>query len=236
METNNPLLNRSVFSGYGQDQMTATGTINKTGILMLLCLFSAAYGWTHPVNSWAILVPVLGAFVLCIIAAFKPSFSPIAAPLYAILEGFALGCISVFTNVKYPGVAFNAVFATLGVLTAMIILYHTRIIKVTPGFKSVLSIMLMGIAIFYILTMGLSFFGIHVPLVYGNSLWSIGFSVIVCGVASFYLLVDFDNIEQHVNDGSPKYLEWYCALSLLITIVWLYLEILRLFSKLRSRD
>jgi uncharacterized YccA/Bax inhibitor family protein len=236
METSNPLLNRVAFTGYSRNTMTATGAINKTGILMVICLVSAAFGWTHPVNSVALILPVLGAFVVCLIGAFKPETSPITAPLYAVLEGFALGCISYLTNTRYPGVAFNAIFATLGVLVAMVLIYHTRIIKVTPGFKSVLSTALFGIAIFYLITMVLSFFSIHVPLVYGNSLWSIGFSVVVCGVAAFYLLVDFDAIETLAQDNAPKYMEWYSAMSLLITLVWLYLEILRLFSKMRSRD
>jgi uncharacterized YccA/Bax inhibitor family protein len=240
METSNPLLKReSAFSRdwAGTEPMTLQGVINKTGILLLLCLGAAAFAWTHPaLRGPLLLIGMIGGLVACLVGTFKPTTSPIAAPLYAILEGFVLGAISQAVELRYPGIAANAILLTFGVLGLMLMLYATRTIRVTSGLVKGVFAATGAVALVYLVDIVLSLFGTRVPFIHESGWIGIGISLVIVGIAAFNLLIDFAIIEEGVANRSPRYLEWYCAMALLVTLVWLYLELLRLLSKLRGRD
>jgi uncharacterized YccA/Bax inhibitor family protein len=240
METSNPLLKReSSFSRdwAGTQAMTLQGVINKTGILLLLCFGAAAYAWTHPAfRGPLLLVGLIAGFIACMVGIFKPTTSPIAAPIYAVLEGFALGAISQVIELRYPGIAGNALMLTFGVLGIMLVLYTTRTIRVTSGLIKGVVAATAAVMLVYVVDIGLSFFGIRMPLLNESGPLGIGISLVIVGIAAFNLLIDFAVVEDGVSRGSPRYMEWYCGMALLVTLVWLYLEILRLLSKLRSRN
>lgn len=217
--------------------MTLQGVINKTGILLLLCLGTGAYAWTHPdLRGPLLLGGMIGGFIACMVGVFKPSTSPVAAPLYAALEGLCLGAISQVIELRFPGIVLNAMLLTFGVLGLMLMLYTTRAIRVTDRLvKGVLAATL-AVALVYLVDFLLSMFGTRVPFINESGWLGIGISLVIVGIAAFNLLIDFAVIEDGVGRGSPRYMEWYCGMALLITLVWLYLELLRLLSKLRSRD
>ncbi len=240
METSNPLLKRdSAFSSAwaSSEPMSLQGVINKSGILLLLCMGAAAFGWTHP--EWRgplLLVGLLGGLVACLVGTFKPTASPIAAPLYAVLEGLALGCISQVIEHAYPGIVLNAMLLTFGVMGLMLVLYTTRTIVVTDRLVKGVLIATGSVMLVYLIDMIMNMFGARVPFIHDSGALGIGISLVIVGIAAFNLLVDFAVVEQGVSRGSPKYMEWYCGMALLVTLVWLYLELLRLLSKLRGRD
>lgn len=238
MESNNPLLSRdSAFDLPGTERMTISGTINKIGFLTLLCIIGAGFGWDcTSLRGGLIIVPALVAFAICLVAIFKPETSPLLAPVYALLEGLVVGAVSAMYNLRYPGIVFNAALSTFAVLGVMAALFQLRIVRVTPSLWRYVTIATCAIAVTYLVDIGLRFFGMQVPLLNSNGWLGIGVSVAICLVAAFNLLLDFDLIEQRTNSGAPKFMEWYCALSLLVTIVWLYFEIIRLLAKLKSRD
>lgn len=216
--------------------MSLNGTVNKTGILLLICMATAIYGWMSPeLRGGLLFVPFLAGFVVSLVAIFKPTTSPYLAPIYAACEGLVLGAISFIFNQKYPGIAANAVLMSFSVLGLFLFLYATRIVRVTSGMKVAIFAATGGICLVYLIDMVLGFFGHNFGIIHGNSPLSIGFSVFVCAVAAFNFFLDFDAIEGYIRAGSPKYMEWYSGMALLITLVWLYLEILRLLSKLQSR-
>jgi uncharacterized YccA/Bax inhibitor family protein len=216
--------------------MDLNGTVNKTGILLLICLATAAYAWYTPaLQGPLIMAPVLGGFVLSLVGIFKPATSPFVAPCYAALEGLALGAISEMLNRRYQGIVANAVLLTFSVLALFLFLYATRIVRVTNGMRVAVIAATGGICVVYVIDMILHFFGVSVPFLYSNGWLGIGVSLLVCGIAAFNFFLDFDAIEGYIRSGSPKYMEWYSGMALLITLVWLYLEILRLLSKLQSR-
>jgi uncharacterized YccA/Bax inhibitor family protein len=237
MVTSNPLLKREEsFSATAETSMSLNGVVHKTGILLLICIATAVYGWSAPeMHGPILLVPILVAAVLSFVAIFKPSTSPIIAPIYAALEGVALGAISSFFNVRYPGIAPEAVILTFCVLGLFLFLYATRIVQVTRGMWIAVMAATGAVCLLYFISMILGFFGHSIGLINSSSPLGIGFSLLVCGIAAFNFFLDFAAIEGFVRSGSPKYMEWYAGLSLLITLVWLYLEILRLLSKLQSR-
>jgi uncharacterized YccA/Bax inhibitor family protein len=237
MVTTNPLLTRDEsFSRTGDTSMDLNGTVNKTGILLLICLATAAYAWYTPaLQGPLIMAPVLGGFVLSLVGIFKPATSPFVAPCYAALEGLALGAISEMLNRRYQGIVANAVLLTFSVLALFLFLYATRIVRVTNGMRVAVIAATGGICVVYVIDMILHFFGVSVPFLYSNGWLGIGVSLLVCGIAAFNFFLDFDAIEGYIRSGSPKYMEWYSGMALLITLVWLYLEILRLLSKLQSR-
>lgn len=213
--------------------MTLEGTVNKSGILLLLCMGAAAYSWHNPeMQSLFVLLGCLGGFIACMVGLFVPTTTPFTAPTYAVLEGLALGAIAQLTSLRYPGIATNAFLLTMAV---MLTLYATRIIRVTN--KLVMGILIATGAIFivYLAEFILGFFHVAVPYLNASGPIGIGISLLIVGVAAFNLLIDFAVIEQNVREGAPKYMEWYSGMALLVTLVWLYLEILRLLSKLRSR-
>ncbi len=250
-ETGNPTLSEKIFdkslhetsNAFGV--MSVRGTINKFGFLMLMVMSSAIYIWTiFPENpstaSTLMLVGAIGGLVMALVMMFKPNIAGYVAPAYAILEGFFIGGISAYFNAvfakSYPNIIMNAVGLTMGVAVAMFLLYNFRIIKVTDKLRSIIISATVGIGLFYLITWILSLFGVDMGFAFGSGLLSIGISLFVVGIAAMNLLLDFDAIEKAAEMGAPKYMEWYGAFGLLVTIVWLYLEILKLLTKLNSRD
>ncbi len=240
METSNPLLKREGAFAQAWSQaepMTLQGAINKTGILLLLCVGAAGFSWTHPeLSGPLVLIGLLGGLIACLVGTFKPATSPIAAPIYAVLEGLALGAISRMFEVRAPGIVVNAMLLTFGVLAVMLMLYTSRTIRVTDKLVKGIFAATGAVMLVYVVDLVLSMFGVRMPLIHESGWLGIGISVVIAGIAAFNLLIDFAMIENGVSNGSPKYMEWYCGMALLVTLVWLYLELLRLLSKLRSRD
>ena len=244
MRTSNPALNEKAFKGQVAigEAMTLQGTVNKTGALLLCVVATAAWTWglSHS-NRPEAAVPwmiggVLGGFVVALVTIFKKTWSPFTAPIYALLEGLALGGISAFFETRYPGIAIQAVGLTFGTLFVMLLAYKSGMIRATQGFKIGVIAATGGIAVFYLVEMVLSmFFHINVPAINGSGPWGIAFSLFVVVIAALNLVLDFDMIETAVRGGAPKYMEWYGAFGLMVTLIWLYLEILRLLSKARRR-
>lgn len=236
----NPTLSESVFQQQGtlaqtrQDAMTLDGTVNKIGILFLLLLVGASISWYQP-SQLFIWLGALGGFIVAIVTVFKKEWSPVTAPLYSVLEGLFLGAISVMYANMYEGIVFNAVALTLGIFAAMLMIYRSGLIEVTQKFRMGIIAATGGIALVYLASIVLGFFGINISLVTGSGMFGIGFSLIVVVVAALNLVLDFDLIERGVEASAPKYFEWYTAFGLIITLVWLYLELLRLLSKLQRR-
>ncbi len=244
MRTSNPALNDRAFRGVGVaygDTMTLNGTVNKTGILLVCAFASAAWTWnlaTHaPERAMGLAaLGVIGGLIVAMVTIFKNAWAPITAPIYALLEGLMLGSVSSLFELRYPGIAITAVGLTFGTLFALLLVYRTGVIRVTEKFRIGVVAATGGIALFYFLSFILGFFGIHFTSVFGSGLIGIGFSIFVVIVAALNLVLDFDFIENGVAQGAPKYMEWYGGFALLLTLVWLYLEILRLLAKLRDRD
>ena len=217
--------------------MTLQGTINKSGYLLLLCIASAAFSWTHPQYAMPLIIlGLIGGTIAFLAGMFAPKTSPIAAPAYAVLEGLCLGAISLFFEVKYPGIVANAILLTFSVMAIMLVLYSTRIIRVTERMMMGVMMATGAIALVYVIDLVLRIFGLHVPLINDSGPIGICFSLFVVGIAAFNLLMDFAVIESNVRQNAPKYMEWYCGMALLVTLVWLYLEILRLLSKMQKRN
>lgn len=238
MNSSNPALRLDKYQlAYGSavERMTVQGTANKTALLLVLTFLTASISWGNPSPLW-LPVGLIGGFVLAMVTVFKKEWAGITAPIYALLEGLFLGAISASFEAQFPGIAFQAVGLTFGTLAMMLFAYSSGVIKVTEKFRLGIVAATGGIAIFYLASFVLSFLGISVPYVFGNGLIGIGFSVVVVIIAALNLVLDFDYIDQTANAGAPKYLEWYGAFALMVTLVWLYLEILRLLAKLQSRD
>jgi uncharacterized YccA/Bax inhibitor family protein len=239
----NPTLTENTFTSAGAgvaNPMTLQGTINKTGMLLALVIAPALYTWQQTMENPGSATPwliggLIAGFVLCLITVFKQTWSPVTAPLYAIAEGLALGAISAMYEKSFHGLVLQAVMLTVGVLGMMLALYTMRILQATEKFMMVIVAATGAICLTYLVTMVLGFFHIQVPFIHGNGLMGIGFSIVVVVVAALNLIMDFGLIESGVNSKAPKYMEWYAGFSLLVTLVWLYLEILRLLSKLSSR-
>ena len=244
--TGNPFLRRSGFDGYGYayapvgERMTLVGTANKVIILLLLVMataFGTAYlfFYTHlaALVMLLMILGMIGGFIVALITIFKQNLAPVTAPLYAVFEGLAVGGISAIFEVMFPGIVFQAVSMTFIVLLIMAFLYRSRIIKVTRGFRIAIISAIGAIMVVYIAEIILSFMGMGIPYIFGNGPIGIGFSLLVVGVASFSLMLDFDMIERGAQSGAPAYMEWYGAFALLVTLVWLYIEMLRLLAKMR---
>lgn len=248
-KSGNPTLREQTFEktlNYEDSQsvMTQSGTMNKFGLLMLLVLGSASFTWKAAAEGVNVLPWVMGCaiggLILALVISFRPQFAAYAAPVYALVKGVFVGGISAYYNDAFaqiaPNLIMQAVGLTFGVVIAMYGLYRFGVIKATERFKSIVFMATAGIAVFYLLSFILSFFGIHMPLIHDNSQWGILFSLAVVVIASLNLILDFDMIEKGSEMGAPKYMEWYGAFALVVTIIWLYIEILRLLSKLASRD
>ena len=242
MNTNNPVLSEKTFSNlrsYGP-VMTLDGAVFKSGLLLLIACVTAAITWVGCLGNPALATPMmlggaLGGFVVALVLTFKQSWAPVLAPVYAVLEGCLLGSISLLYNQRYPGIAFNAAVLTLGTLGGMLLLYRLRIVQATEKFKLGMFAALVAIMVLYLVSFVAGLFGKPVTFLHDSSPLSIGISLVIVAVAALCLVLDFDLIENAAKQGAPSYMEWYCGFSLLVTIVWLYLEILRLLSKLNSR-
>ena len=253
MKTSNPALGdntfRDVSGQYGivgdtTGRMTLSGTVNKTGILLLCAIATAGWTWhlflqSHDiadVTPW-MLGGLFGGFIFAMVTIFKKEWSPVTAPIYALLEGLALGGLSAVFDMRYPGIAIQAVGLTFGTLFVLLLAYRSGLIPVTQKFRMGIIAATGGIAVFYLLEMVLGFFGVHFTSINGSGIVGIGFSVIVVAVAALNL---GSRLRLHrtgcVQYGAPKYMEWYGAFGIIVTLVWLYLEILRLLSKMRSRN
>ena len=251
MRSGNPALKDSTFLDLGtgsvvsgaQDAMSLNGTVNKTAFLLVLTLAGALYTWSlfFGSNGTANLMPYvlvggLGGFVVSLVTIFKKSWAPVTAPLYAALEGLFIGAISAMFEMKFPGIVMQAVGLTFGTLAGLLMAYRSGLIKATENFKLGVVAATGGIALLYLVNIGMGFFGKSMPFIHDSGLMGIAFSGFVVVIAALNLVLDFDFIESGVEQRAPKYMEWYAAFGLLVTLVWLYLEILRLLSKLQSRD
>lgn len=249
--SSNPMLGENVFrnlNSYADSQtMTATGMVMKTAVSLLLCLLTA--GWTYiqfdggrNLNfnpgpyMWG---GAIVGFVLVVLTQFKPQWSGITTPAYALAEGFFVGGISAIVQMQFPTVpiVFQAAFLTFGVLAVMLVTYQTGLIRVTERLRMGVVACTGAICLLYLASMLMSLFGWgSIGFIHSSGPWGIGFSLFVVGLAAFNLLLDFDLTDRLVAQRAPKYMEWYAAMGLMVTLVWLYIELLRLLSKLQSRD
>ncbi len=247
MRTSNPALNAQTFAGSrsssGTNQMTVQGTVNKSGILLMLTMVTAAFTWSKfyasggnpaAVGPWMI-GGALGGFITAMVIVFKRTWAPTAAPIYALLEGFFLGGISSVMEAQFPGIVIQAVGLTFGTAFSLLLLYKANYIQVTENFRTGIMAATGGIALVYLLSFVLGFFGMPIGFIHSSGLMGIGFSLFVVVVAAMNLILDFDFIHKGATMGAPKFMEWYAAFGLMVTLVWLYIEILRLLSKLRDR-
>ena len=221
--------------------MTLSGAVNKTGLYLLLCVFSAALNWnllySNPSLANGLLwLGVFGGLVAAIVTIWKPTTANISAPIYAVLQGLALGAVSGMYEYLYDGIVMQALALTFGTLAALLLAYKSGLIKPTENFRLMLFAATGGVFILYLVSFIMSFFGGPIGFIHSNSLMGIGFSLVVVAIAALNLVLDFDFIEQASESGAPKYLEAYGAFSLMVTLIWLYLEILRLLAKIYSRD
>ena len=215
------------------ERMTLDGAVNKTAILLALCFAGAFAGWNVP----ALAMPglIIGTILAFVTIFRSPAKAGSTAPFYAAFEGMALGGITVFAEMQYPGIGIQAIGLTFGILASLLFCYKSGIIKPTENFRLMVFSATMGIALLYLVSFIMSFFGSGIGFIHSNGLFGIGVSVFVVGIAALNLVLDFDFIEEGADKGLPKYMEWYGAFSLMVTLVWLYIEILRLLMKLRSR-
>ena len=242
MSQGNPLFNEKAFNQAvprvrAGEEMTLQGTINKTFILLFLCVVAGMFAWkNYPALSAYVLPISLVSFVIAMITIFRKTSAPFLAPVYAIGEGLVLGVISAAYNVQYQGIVGQAISITLLVFAIMLFIYKTGIIKVTQGFVIGVTAATGAIALFYLISMVLGIFGVEVGYFTSTSKLSIGINVVICLVAAFNFLIDFKFIDQLTSQTIvPKYMEWYAGFSLMVTLVWLYLEILRLLGRSRNR-
>ena len=248
MRTANPALSDKTFATFGDrvaadSVMTIQGTVNKTGFLLLLLVGAASFTWSTQTMEWGgggagglMIGGAIGGFIFAMITIFKKTWAPVTAPIYALLEGLFLGGLSSLMEMMYPGIVIQAVALTFGTLFALLVVYKSGMIKVTENFKLGIAAATGGIFLVYLASFVLSFFGGSIPYIHGSGTIGIGFSLFVVVIAALNLVLDFDFIEKGSEVGAPKYMEWYAAFGLIITLVWLYIEILRLLSKLRSRN
>lgn len=242
MKSSNPAFNSAVYkkSSDGRfassaETMTVSGTVNKTMIMALLVLASAAWSWVNG-SQVIMIVGVVGGLITGLVTAFRPQSASITAPIYALFQGMFLGVISAYFEASYGGIVFQAVASTIGVLFMMLFLYRTGVLKATARFKMGVVAATGGIMMMYLFNFIFSFFGAGFLSMESNSLMMIGINLVIVGVAALNLILDFDFIEKGAQNGAPKQMEWYGAFGLMVTLIWLYLELLKLLSRLSSRD
>ncbi len=258
MRSANPALNANVFSqvqSFGSGGiMTLQGTVNKCFILLGLLVFSATWIWGKAVQPAPIfegaggatqgippaVMPLMiggaiGGFIVALITIFNKQIAGITAPIYALLEGLFLGGLSAILELRYPGIVMQAVALTFGTLFCLLAAYKSGLIKVTENFKLGIAAATGAICMIYLVSMVMGFFGASIPMIHSSGPLGIGFSLFVVTIAALNLVMDFDFIERGSEMGVPKYMEWFAAFGLMVTLVWLYIEILRLLSKLASR-
>ncbi len=251
IRSGNPALKESTFLDLGSGSivrgadgaMTLNGTVNKTGFLLLLAVATATFAWSQVSTPSGIVgaAPymwggLIGGLVLALVTVFKKEWAPVTAPAYALVEGLFLGAISAMFNHLYEGIVMQAVLLTFGTLFAMLFAYRSGLVRATENFKMGVFAATGGIMLVYLASMVAGFFGVQVPMIHESGLIGIGFSLFVVVIAALNLVLDFDFIESGVEHGAPKYMEWYGAFGIMVTLVWLYVEFLRLLAKLQSRD
>jgi uncharacterized YccA/Bax inhibitor family protein len=243
-KTSNPALNEKTFQGpvaAAGEAMTLQGTVNKTGLLLLCVVGTAAWTWglAHSNTPQAALPwmigGLIGGLVFSLVTIFKKTWSPVTAPIYALCEGLVLGGISALLEQQYPGIAIQALGLTFGVTAVMLVLYTSRVLRATPKFTMGVIAATGAIFIVYMVDLVLGMFGRHVPLLNSSGPWGIGISVVIVIIAALNLILDFGFVETGVHAAAPKYMEWYGAFGIMVTLVWMYLEILRLLAKMRRR-
>lgn len=239
MRTSNPALNESAFDTYaaaGEEKMTIRGTVNKSFILIALVFSTALLSWDFITNldggMMYVIASAIIALIIGLLTSFNPTWAPYTAPAYALFEGVFLGAVSGYIDSKYPGIAIQAVLLTCGTFICLLMAYRSGLIKATENVKLGIVAATGAIALIYLASFVLSFFNIQIPYIHGNGLIGILFSVVVVVIAALNLVLDFDFIEQGAERGAPKYMEWYASYGLLVTLVWLYIEILKLLLKL----
>lgn len=242
MRSNNPALRKAFAQDYSQvsgQGMTVEGVMNKALISMIPLLLAASWAWGR---SMAMQTPPMGliigasivGFILAMVTVFKMAWSPITTPIYAGVEGLVLGSLSAYFEMAYPGVVFQAITLTFGLFAVALIAYRTGLIRVTNKFRMGLIMATGGIFVVYLVSMVMGFFGTGIPMIHESGPIGIGFSLVVLGIATLNLLLDFDLIERGTQAGFPKYMEWYAAFGLLVTLIWIYIEALKLMAKLRG--
>jgi uncharacterized YccA/Bax inhibitor family protein len=242
-KTSNPALNAKTFENreaFSSESMTLQGTVNKTGLLLFCAIATAAWTWwlagTQPgAVALCLWGGLIGGLVFALITSFKKEWAPVTAPIYALCEGFALGGISEALNHAYPGIALQAIGLTAAVTAVMLLLYTSGAIRATPKFTVGVIAATGGIFLFYMVDFVMGFFGHHVSLLYSNGPWGIAISVFIVIVAALNLVLDFNFIETGVDAGAAKYMEWYGAFGIMVTLVWMYIEILHLLSQIRGQ-
>jgi uncharacterized YccA/Bax inhibitor family protein len=252
LRTNNPVLRDKTFQNLAAttgEPMTVNGTIARTGLLLVLMLITGAWTWHRFMLAGGTLDPAAGVaavqpflwgglivgFVLALVGSFKPNWTPVTAPLYALAEGTFLGGISAMFEVQYHGIVLQAIMASVGVMVVMLLIYRSGLIKVTDKFRIGVIAATGGIVLLYLVQWGIMAFthGAGMSFISGSGPMAIGFSILVVCLAALNLVLDFDLIERGVEQGAPRYMEWYCAFALMVTLVWLYLELLRLLGNSR---
>lgn len=244
--SSNPVLSGKLLdkvgAAEGSSTMTIPGTINKIGLLILLVIAAASYSWSLVLKSEMsaamtyMAVGGIGGLITALVTIFRPKSSPVSAPVYAILEGLFLGSVSALINLQYPGVAFQAVLLTIGTLFTMLFLYRSGRIRATPKFRRGVFMATGGVFFAYLMSWILSLFGVSVGFMHSAGPLGILINLVVIGIAAFNLILDFDFIERGAKMSAPKYMEWYGAFGLMVTLIWLYIEFLRLLSRFASRN
>jgi len=243
MRTGNPALSDKTFAltGASEQRMTLNGVVNKSGIMLMILLVCALYVWNRFFSTGQAAEAVMpflwggliGGLVVALVTVFKPHLAKYTAIPDAALEGLALGAISAFFEARYPGIVLQAVGLTFAVFFSLLVVYRSGMIKVTENFKMMVVAATGGIFVVYMISFVMSFFGSSIPFIHEGGIIGIGFSLFVVAIAALNLVLDFDFIEKGVERGAPQYMEWYGSFALLVTLVWLYLEILRLLAKTR---
>jgi len=248
IRSGNPALKESTFATvpraatFGGEAMTIQGTANKAFLLLAFVLVPAMYTWNLAVSEGPeVVYPLamvggIAGLVLALLTIWKKTWAMVTAPLYAVAQGLALGAISSIFEVRFPGIVIQAVGLTFGIFAALLFAYKSRMIQATENFKLGVAAATGGVFIIYLVQFGLSFFGIQIPYIHESGMIGIGFSLVICVIAALNLVMDFGFSEAGEKTGAPKYMEWYAAFGLLVTLIWLYMEILRLLSKLRGKN
>ncbi len=247
IRSGNPTLTKNTFQRYRTEvhspaeTMSLNGTVHRTFFLLCLVVASASVVWSQLAINPSMVgglvgLGAIGGFITALVTIFKKEWSPVSAPIYAVFEGLAIGGISAWAEASYPGIVLQAVGLTFGTLFSLLAAYRSGLIKATENFKLGVVAATGGICLVYIVSLVMGLFGMSVPMIHEGGTWGIAFSLFVVVIAALNLVMDFDFIEEGVECGAPKFMEWYGAFGLVVTLVWLYLEILRLLMKLRSRD
>jgi uncharacterized YccA/Bax inhibitor family protein len=240
LRSGNPALRRADFCNAGaingQGVMTVSGTVNKAFFMVVLLVLSASFVWSRQQAAAVFLFPsLIIGFIIALVTIFKKEYAPFTAPLYALVQGIVLGTVSSFFEASYPGIVIQSVALTICVFICMLLAYRSGLIKMTENLKLGIVAATGGIAFLYIISIVMGFFGLRIGFIHSSGPMGIGFSLFVVGLAALNLVIDFDLIKKGAECNAPRYMEWYSAFALIVTLVWLYLEILRLLSKLRSR-